>query len=513
MFGKGRLLFTLASFLTVLLMVSATLTAASNRQEADGSGDSLYKNLSIFMEVFGLVNKAYVDEPETERLMGGALEGALDALDPFSQYIPAADVARFAEVRAVGRARSGMLILKEQGVAYVVAVDEGSPAQEAGLVSGDILSIIDGQSTRGLPLYLIQELLTAETGTVLEIERLRQGSKTMIDLTLGPYAQGGVELSSHKGVAVLRIAGFHENTYGDVEASLEALASGALPDPVETGKLVIDLRGVAGGDGEAAYKVAGLFSKGELGKLVGRAGDVRVFNADGEPAWKGETVSPVTYPVAVPDPEPETTDSDSGASDDAAAVDGASEDGAPDDAAAADGSSADGASEDGEGGEETETASGPEPSDLVLLVNRGTQGAAEILVAVLEQTLNAVLVGEGTFGHSGMQEIVTLSDGGEVHLTRAFYTGPDGRLLDTSRPADLRVRDRLLVEEEDETASVDGEASGESAADGAPAVAVDGDEADEDGEAQAEIPVDPVLERGVDFLLSEDSVEEEAAAA
>ena len=389
-----------------------------------------------------------------------------------------------------------MLILKEQGVAYVVAVDEGSPAEEAGLVPGDILSVIGGFSTRSLPLHRIQEQLAGPEGTVLKIERLRQGSKTEVDLTLKAYARGSVELSSHKDVAVLRIAGFHPGTYGDVKASLDALASGeALPGAVKAGKLVVDLRGVAGGDGDVAYKVAGLFSSGHLGKLVGRSGDVQSFDAEGEPLWKAveEPARPSLKLV---------TEAEAAAPETPVAPENPGSDGETDgDASEVAATTSEEAAEKEQAEKDEAEKEAKMHSNLVVLVNRGTQGAAEILVAVLEQHLSAVLVGEGTFGHSGLQQIITLSNGGEVHLTRAFYTGPDGEPLDASLRADLRVRDRLQ--------SVPPEAvDPAAAAEVVDPISVDGTGDDENGPA-----VDPVLERGVDFLLREDTPAEAAAAA
>ena len=133
--------------------------------------------------------------------------------------------------------------------------------------------------------------------------------------------------------------------------------------------MVVDLRGVAGGSADAAYGVAGLFTSGELGKLIGRDQTIQSYDGGETPLWQGK---------------------------------------------------------------------------LVVLVDRGTQGASEILVAVLKQSLEAALIGEGTFGHSGQSEVVSLSNGGRVQLTSAFFTGPDGEALSASQKVDVRVRSRVV---------------------------------------------------------------------
>jgi carboxyl-terminal processing protease len=87
---------------------------------------------------------------------------------------------------------------------------------------------------------------------------------------------------------------------------------------------------------------------------------------------------------------------------------------------------------------------------LVVLVDRGTLGAAEVLATVLRQKAGAALVGERTFGHAGRQGSAELSSGGRLFYTEAFYTGPDGKpLLEPLRP-DLLVdeRSRTLPEKD-----------------------------------------------------------------
>jgi len=100
--------------------------------------------------------------------------------------------------------------------------------------------------------------------------------------------------------------------------------------------------------------------------------------------------------------------------------------------------------------------------DLAVAVDGGTFGAAEILAAALEKRANAKLVGLKTFGWAGEREYVELSGGARLHLTTAFYLGPDSTPIagglapaflvddlprgfgDTDIPLDKRIRDRAL---------------------------------------------------------------------
>ncbi len=402
--NRSRLVFISISLTTVFFVASTTMLAANNREGDDGS-DSLYKYLSVFTEVLGLVNRAYVDELEPVELMGGAFEGAIDALDPFSLYIPADQAEAFEKARAIGHRHSGITVLKERGVAYAVAVEEGSPAARAQIKGGSILSTIQGQRTRQTPLIAIQEILAGNAGTEIEIERiLPQGQKKTVSFELAPYDPPAVELGVHQGIGVLRLPAFQQQTADSVETSLRTLTSGteALPELTENSKLLVDLRGVAGGDASAAYRVAGLFAKGDLGALIAREETLEAFDGGEAAVWEGK---------------------------------------------------------------------------IAVLVDRGTQGAAEVLATVLRQSAGAALVGERSFGHSGRQRLMELSNGGRLQVTDAFYTGPDRKPINSSLEPDLGVRASSA-----------------------------------EPETEDEAPTDEILERGLEFLLTDEETEEQVAA-
>ncbi len=407
MMTRGRLVFVFLSLSTVFLLVSSSMLAvAASRQDDDGN-DSYYKYLAVFTEVLGLVQRAYVDETESDSLISGAFEGVVDALDPFSLYIPAGQVGAFEASRSVGIARSGLLVLKERGVAFAVAVEEGSPAADAGIERGDILSRIQGKPTRRMPLHEIRTILAGPPETVVKLETIRIGEQQERELVLADYPRPGVALEANQGVAVLRLAAFHAGTPTDVEVSLTALgtATPELPGLTSEDKLLIDLRGVAGGEEAVAYWVAGLFAPGELGALVARRQVEKMFQGSDEPRWQGR---------------------------------------------------------------------------IAVLIDRGTQGPAEILATVLQQTTGATLVGDRSFGYAGRQNLVKLSDGGLLQITDAFYTGPDRQPINRGLEPDERVREDFLEFE-------------------------NGDQP----------PGDPILERGLEVLLEEeeDEVVEEKLAA
>jgi carboxyl-terminal processing protease len=355
---RVRLLFLLVSAALVLPILTGTLLGAAEREKAPQE-DSFYKYLSVFSEVLSHVRQAYVEAPEVEMLMAGALDGTTDALDPFSIYVPARHVEAYQKARAVGRRHSGLELLKERGVAYVVSAEKGSPAQAAGVKAGDIVSEIGGRSTRLMPLWEVQELLAGAPGTKIELELIRLGEPQQVAFELRQFDNPPAALERVEGTALLRIPSFDAETAPQVRAALAPLGAER--------QLLVDLRGVGGGEVEAAYEVAKLFARGELGALLQKGERKAGFSGDEAPLWQGK---------------------------------------------------------------------------IVVLVDRGTLGPAEVLATVLRQRAAAELVGEPTFGHAGRQAAVELSSRGRLFFTDAFYAGPDGTAIDDGLQPDVRVDER-----------------------------------------------------------------------
>lgn len=363
---RNRTRFLVVSLVVTAVLGTASWLAAQARRNAP-EPDSLYKHLSVFSEVLGLVRQAYVDETDMESLMAGAYEGAADALGAFALYVPPAKVAEFRRVRSGPPADSGLFLVRERGWIYVAGVAQGSPAHRGGFERGDFVAKVDGQPTRELQVWQIEGYLASHRDRPVPVVVVRRGKSEELQL---PVPNGSLPVAATtrvEGVPVLRIARFDETTEAAVAGELRGVEAGA--------DLVIDLRGTAGGDPEVAYGVADLLASGELGTLKSRDEVRKRYAASGEPVWRG---------------------------------------------------------------------------DLVVLVDRGTLGAAEVLAAVLDDAARATVVGEPTFGHAGHLTQVELSSGAVLELTDAFYTGPDGELLDSSLEPDLLVdeRSRTLREQD-----------------------------------------------------------------
>jgi carboxyl-terminal processing protease len=277
--GPSRTVFLLLSLLLLLPVAAGTLRQVSAQSE-DSGDDSLYKHLSVFTEVLSLIQRSYVDETSLAKLFAGALDGTTDALDSLATYVPAPNVEAYEMAVAIGSGHSGLTIAREAGISFVVAVDSGSPGEKAGVESGDVLAEIGDRSTREMALWESQMLLANESGN-LRVELLRRGQSKEVELTLGPFVRTMPSVAVEEGTPVLRIAAFSDSAVANVEALIGE-------EPIaESPQLVIDVRGVAGGSIEAAYSMAGLFFKGDLGELRGRSETLAKYSSDKDPRWTG----------------------------------------------------------------------------------------------------------------------------------------------------------------------------------------------------------------------------------
>lgn len=279
--NRSRALFLALSLAVLIPLVSGVLWSAT-RSGASGDEDSLYKHLAIFSEVLGLVRSSYVDEADLARLIEGAMDGSTEALDPLSVYLPPEAVAPFANAEEVGTSRSGMLVLRSRGIAYIVAIEEGSPAESAGFEPGDVLAEVGGRSTRDMPAWELETRLAAAPGTRLECEILRRGDAQRKTLELGEFPPAAARLVEAEEFQMLRLARIDAGSAAAVRALLAELgARGAT-------QLLVDLRGVAGGSAEAAYAVGALFVSGPLGALGDREHELAKFEGKEAPLWRGE---------------------------------------------------------------------------------------------------------------------------------------------------------------------------------------------------------------------------------
>ena len=246
-----------------------------------------YKQLSIFNEVFNRVKERYVEEVTDKELIEKALNGMLNALDPHSSFM-SEDLFKEMQIDTAGAFGGlGIEITMEQGFIKIISPIDDTPAQKAGVESGDFITHLDGQSVVGLSIKEAVDIMRGEVGKPITITIVR-GMKEPFDIVL-KRAVIKIQSVKHKvidDIGVLRVTTFNEQTTTGLKKIIKKLESGE----TDIKGYVLDLRNNPGGLLDESISVSDLFlEKGEIVSVRGRdKQDVQVYSAKKGDIIKGK---------------------------------------------------------------------------------------------------------------------------------------------------------------------------------------------------------------------------------
>ena len=339
-------------------------------------GDDEFPDLQAVVDVIDR-NYYYRPTDDTEsaaldrRMEEQAIIGVLTSLgDEYTRYL-SADQSETAAEDLEGRYGGiGIDVSLTQGRVVVTNVVPGSPAEEAGIVRGDVVERIDHLLVDVSDWDGLIRQLRGDIGSTVVLSILRPGNGRTFDIELvrEEIVVPPVTFRMVPGASIgwIQVTIFGDQTTAGIDDALaEAEAAGA------TG-LVLDLRGNGGGWVTSAQEVLARFLPGDAG--------------------------PALYEDVTP----------------------------------------------GRGGEEPLPllADGVRPTDLplVVLVDRGTASAAEIVAGALKDYDRALIIGEQTYGKGSVQRIFAFSDGATLRVTVAeWFTPSKGRIQDEGIQPDLEV--------------------------------------------------------------------------
>lgn len=243
--------------------------------------EDLDKDMKSVAAAFAAIEKNFADPvPSEKAFYQGAIPGMLHTLDPHSNFV---DPAEYKEMQRRQRARYygvGMQITMEGPNVVVMEPFVNSPAWNAGLRRGDIISAVDGINTAGMDSAAVADKLRGEKGTPVKVTVKREPAE--------PYSvtvtRGGIETSvvdafwAKPGIAYLGVKTFEAQNVGrDTEALLTKLGE------QNVNGLILDLRNNLGGLVTEAVALAGRFLRN--GQVVvshrGRAEQEQMFRAKG----------------------------------------------------------------------------------------------------------------------------------------------------------------------------------------------------------------------------------------
>src|SRR5271156_4625537 len=248
--------------------------------------DKAYKSLTVYSEVLQKIQQDYVDEPNLHLVTSGSLHGLLESLDPQSSYLTAREYTEYKQKQAANASGdAGLTLSKRFGYIIVVSVLPDSPAEKAGIHSGDIFESVAGFTTRDMSVGQAMNFLHGQPGTGVKVGVIRRGKADPDEVDLVREKLGVPKIITEKvdpDILVLRLPSLDPGRADEIRAKLqEAEKQG-------TRKVILDLRECGRGPVSEAIAVAKLFvPSGTLTTLRGQTVSAQVFSADpGKVVWK-----------------------------------------------------------------------------------------------------------------------------------------------------------------------------------------------------------------------------------
>jgi carboxyl-terminal processing protease len=281
MMTKKKIAFLFASSSIMALLLGAALFGQVAPR------DNVYKYLSVFTEVFSLVKSSYVEDVPTEQLVDGAFNGITDAIDEYSYYVPPTQMAAYKSYTDDESNEIGAVVSKRFGYAYVIAPVKGSLADKAGIRTGDFIEKIDDRPTAKMAVWQIRNALTRNDGKPLHLTVVHSGltKREHIEIKRVPFAAPIPKLERYGNVAYVALPFFGKGTAeGFADALTKAHKAGLK-------KLIVDVRGNAGGSIDEAIRSADLLLHGGvITTTAGRRVEAKRFEADSATSYDGEVL-------------------------------------------------------------------------------------------------------------------------------------------------------------------------------------------------------------------------------
>ncbi len=342
-------------------------TPAVAQDDSSPSGDwasDPYAWFDPIIDVQRLVAGRFVTEPDLRAMQLGAISGMLEALDDrYTVFIPEESLGEFDKALRGEYVGIGASVNMTDGWATIVSPLDDSPALAAGLLPGDRIVEVDGQTTMGEELDETIDRIVGERGTTVTLTIEREGARLVYPIDRQPivtrsvagFARDGAEwdfmADPENGIGYIRLVSFGATATDEVREAIVGLQEEGARG------LILDLRDNTGGLLRAAVEIADLFlSEGAIVTTRGRAYEDQTYYA--------------TAQTLAPD------------------------------------------------------------MPLVIILNRRSASASEVLSGALADNERAVILGERSFGKGLVQDVRQLPSGaGQLKITEQRYYGPSDKLI------------------------------------------------------------------------------------
>jgi carboxyl-terminal processing protease len=325
--------------------------------------------------IVSLVEENYFGTIDHEKMAYSSIRGMLKTLDPHSYFLDPDHLSRLTEEHVGKYYGLGILIQKQEDRLVVISPLEGSPAYRMGIQAGDIISHINGESTKPISSLDAVQKLRGPKGSKVNISIMREGLQRPIDMTIVraeiPLHSVPYSFILEDDIGYVYIRNFALTTTREFEEKMESLIKQGMK------KLILDMRTNGGGAFNQSIEISDEFlPRGAL--IVSVRGRNKNFNGEYRASRNDQY----------------------------------------------------------------------EKIPLVILINRGSASAPEIVSGAIKDNDRGLLVGENSFGKGMVQRVYPLSPNTALALTTAKYFTPSGRSIqrDYAKLEDWMLRKELPKE-------------------------------------------------------------------
>ena len=241
-------------------------------------------DLTEFWRVWDLLEDKFVTASSTSQVsvedrIEGAINGLVDAYgDPYTTYLPPAEAERFEEDISGNFSGVGMEVGMRDGLITIIAPLPGTPAEGAGLLSGDVIVKIDETSTEDMRIDEAVRLIRGEKGSKVTFTIFREGAAEFqtIEVTRDNIDIPTVKTEKIDDTFIISLYSFNAVAESKMEEALNEFVSS------NASTLVIDLRGNPGGFMQSAVDIGSFFlpsGKVVVREQTGESGEDKVFRS------------------------------------------------------------------------------------------------------------------------------------------------------------------------------------------------------------------------------------------
>ncbi len=346
--------------------------------------DSWSQGLKKISEMVSIIEAQYYEKIEKEDMIFSSIKGMMPTLDPHSYFLDPSDLPTMQEEYKGKYHGLGIMIQKHGENLMVISPIEGTPAYRLGLRPGDVISHIEGESTKPISSTEAMKKLRGPEGSKVTITIQREGmapfdltiTREEIPLHSVPYA-----FILQDDIGYIFIRNFAQTTTREFKDKMDQLTQQGMR------KLILDFRGNGGGTFIQSLEIADMFLK-EGAKIVSIKGRREYYSKDFYAHRESEY----------------------------------------------------------------------EQLPLVILINRGSASAPEIVSGAVQDNDRGLIVGETSWGKGLVQTVFPLAENAALALTTARYYTPSGRSIqrDYSHLEDYYLARQVPEEDREVTYTVGG---------------------------------------------------------